>query len=366
MKSRFDLLLVALVCGLLVLSGCDNGTGTSGSGSGSGSSNSSDDGSSDSSNEANTDGLADLEGEVNIDGSSTVAPITMSAAESFAKRCPKVKVPVGISGTGGGFKRFTVGDTDISDASRPIKDKERAIAAENSIKFYEIPVAYDGLTIVVNKECDWTDQITVDQLKQIFHADSAAKKWSDVDSSWPDEEIKIFAPGTDSGTFDYFKEVIAKEGSIRGDMSVSEDDHVIVQGVSQNKTAIGFFGAAYYFENKAKLKALAVVNPESSEAVLPSDETIENGTYAPFSRPLFIYVNSESAKKAEVKVFIDHYLKNAAAIAKEVGYVGLPKDVYEQAATNLKQRKTGTHYLTKDGEKRHGALTEIFKPENLN
>ena len=316
--------------------------------------------------DAEAQGLRDLKGQVIIDGSSTVAPISMKAADWFAEKCPNVKVPVGISGTGGGFKRFTKNETDISDASRPIKKAEFEQCRKNDVSFIEIPVAYDGLTIIVSKENNWLDRITVDQLKQIFSQSTAAKKWSDVDSSWPNEEIKIFAPGTDSGTFDYFKEVvIGKEGSVRDDMSVSEDDNQIVQGVAQNRTSIGFFGAAYYFENTDKLKALKVVNPKTNKAVLPTAETIENGDYAPFSRPLFIYVNRKSYGRPEVKVFVEHYLENAPKMAEAVGYVPLPKKVYEIANLHIKRRMTGTHFLTSDGEKRAGSLEETYTTDNL-
>lgn len=355
MRSKLGFLGVIVLCGSFTLLGCNN-SGTDVSGTGSGSS------------AADVDNsLAELEGEVKIDGSSTVAPISMAAADAFRKKCPKVKVPVGISGTGGGFKRFTKGETAISDASRPIKDAEYAAAKENNVSFIELPVAYDGLTIIANKECDWVDEMTIDQLKQIFLEDSAAKKWSDVNSDWPEEDIMIFLPGTDSGTFDYFKEVIAGDDeSFRSDMSPSEDDHVIVKGVSENKYAFGFLGASYYFSNEDKLKALAVVDPKTEQAVLPTPETIEDGSYAPFSRPLFIYVNSEAAKRLEVRVFVEHYLNNGAELATQAKYVGLPQEIYDHAMKNFKTKATGTHYWDADGNKRSGALTEIFKSENLN
>ena len=248
-----------------------------------------------------------LEGTVEIDGSSTVAPISIKAADMFGDVSPKVKVPVGVSGTGGGFKRFTIGETDISDASRPIKAKEFKKCVENGIEFVELPVAYDGLTIVVSKENTWVDQLTVDQLKMIFRDDIKARNWSDVKAGWPSEEIKIFSPGTDSGTFDYFKEVMVgkEKASIRDDMSVSEDDNILVNGVANTKTAIGFFGAAYYFENADKLKAVKIVN-KAGKAVGPSPEAIESGSYNPFSRPLFIYVNAKSVKRPEVRAFVQY------------------------------------------------------------
>lgn len=309
----------------------------------------------------------ELQGKVEIDGSSTVFPISEAAANLFSKRFPNVNVTVGVSGTGGGFKRFTKGETDISDASRPIKGEEFEAANEAGVSFVEVPVAYDGLTIVVHKDNDWVDQLTVDEIKKIFTADSAAKSWSAVRDGWPDKEIKIFAPGTDSGTFDYFMEVVAgKKGSLRADMSTSEDDNVLVTGVSGSPAAIGFFGVAYYEENKSKLKAVPVVNPELGSPVSPTSETIESGEYAPFSRPLFIYVNTKSLGRPEVKRFVSFYIENAPAMAAETGYVALPTSIYDNAMKNARSRKAGTHYLSADGEKREGPVTEVFQAANLN
>lgn len=308
----------------------------------------------------------DLQGTVEIDGSSTVAPISVEAADMFSEVCPKVKVPVGISGTGGGFKRFTKGETDISDASRPIKKKEFDQCKTNGIQFIELPVAYDGLTIIVSKENDFVKQLTVDQLKKIFRDDMKVSKWSEIQEGWPDTEIGIFAPGTDSGTFDYFKEVMVgkEEAAIRSDMSVSEDDNIIVTGVSESKSAIGFLGAAYYFENMDKLRAVAIVNSKG-DAVLPSAESIESGEYAPFSRPLFIYINAKSANRPEVKTFVNHYLENAADIAEDVGYVGLPEEMYDRAQAHFDRRITGTHFLSSDGEKRSGSVVDLYTADSV-
>jgi phosphate transport system substrate-binding protein len=305
--------------------------------------------------------LKKLSGNIKIDGSSTVYPITEAVAEEFKKAAPNVNVTVGISGTGGGFKRFVVGETDISDASRPIKKEENDKAVENKIEYIEVPVAYDGLTIVVNNKNTWVDKLTVDEIKKIFADGAFAKTWKDVRPTWPDRPIKIFAPGTDSGTFDYFKEVVAGEkGAIRGDMSVSEDDNVLVRGVEGTEDAIGFFGCAYYFENEGKLKAVPVVNPKG-EAVLPSPESVEGGTYAPFSRPLFIYVNKKSAAKPEVKAFVEFYLSHGPALVGEVGYVSLPTAIYSRVEKNFAAGKTGTFFLNEKGEKVHGPLTEVYK-----
>jgi phosphate transport system substrate-binding protein len=296
-----------------------------------------------------------LRGAVSIDGSSTVYPITEAVAEEFRKVEPNVRVTVGISGTGGGFKRFAGNETDISDASRPIKEKELAECEKNKVEFIEVPVAYDGLTIVVNKANDWVTDMSVADLKKIFLAGQAVKSWKDVNPKYPDTPIKIYAPGTDSGTFDYFKEVVASKGdSIRGDMSVSEDDNVLVRGVSGEKGAIGFFGCAYYFENRDKVRAVSV------NGVMPTSQTIEEGTYSPFSRPLFIYVKTSSLRRPEVKAFVDFYMDKGPALAEEVGYVKLPSPIYDRAKANIKSRKTGTQYL-KDGKAVHGPLTEVYQ-----
>ena len=305
-----------------------------------------------------------------IDGSSTVYPISEAMASKFGKTQDNVKVQVGQSGTGGGFKRFVRGETDISDASRPIKPDEFAKCKENKVSFIEIPVAYDGLTIVVHKDNDWVESLTIDQLKSIFLSDEAAKTWNKVKGAgdnWPEEEIKLFIPGTDSGTFDYFKEVLVgtTDKKIRPDVTPSENDNILVRGVAAEKYAIGFFGAAYYFENKDKLKAVKIVNPESDTPVGPEPAKIESGEYAPFSRPLFIYVKEDSLKQPHIKAFVEFYLKNAAEVAKEVGYVPLPKAMYAAATKHYSDRLTGTHYVTDKNEKRSGALTEVYKAENL-
>lgn len=308
--------------------------------------------------------LADskLKGKVAIDGSSTVYPITEAVAEEFGKKFTRVRVTVGISGTGGGFKRFVKGETDISDASRPIKAKEDKAAKEAGINYIEIPVAYDGLSIVVNKSNTWAKDITVDELKKMFldaNKDSV-KTWKDIRSSWPATPIKMFIPGTDSGTFDYFKEVIAgKTGSIRSDVSVSEDDNVLVRGIAGNEGAIGFFGCAYYFANKDKIRAVAIDGGKG--AILPSPETIENGTYAPFSRPLFIYVNAAKVNEKPVDEFVKFYFEKGPELAEEVGYVRLPSKIYDIAKMKYAKRITGTHFTDEKGEAKHGPLPSIYK-----
>lgn len=351
--------LVALVClTMLVATGCDSqSTTTTDPGPGTDST----------SGEGGSGEVSDLSGTINIDGSSTVYPISLQMAEEFGKDYPNVEVTVGLSGTGGGFKKFMAGSTDISDASRPVKGSEIDLGKENSIEFIEVPVAYDGLSIVVNPANDFVSQLTVEQLQKIFLGDNAAKTWQDVDPSWPAEEIKLFIPGTDSGTFDYFKEVVAgKEGTIRGDEAVStdENDNNLVAGVEKNEFALGFFGAAYYFSNKERVKAVPVVNPEGT-AVAPTPESIEDGSYAPFGRPLFIYVSKAAAEKIEVGAFVDFYLENVSRVAAEVGYVALPAEVYTEARKRLDDEATGTHFLDAEGNKREGSLPEIYVEANL-
>lgn len=278
-----------------------------------------------------------LQGEVAIDGSSTVGPIMEAVSEEFSKEYPDVKAPVGISGSGGGFKRFVVGETDISNASRPIKDEEAAQAKENGIEYTEFKVAFDGLSVVVNKDNDWVDQLTIEDLKTMWTGE--AKKWSDINPEWPNEPIKYFSPGTDSGTYDYFNEVVLEEEPMVKDATLSEDDNVLVKGVANDKNAIGFFGYAYYLENKDTLKVVPIVN-SNGEAVEPTNETIENGTYEPLSRPLFVYVNNASVKeKEQVYEYVKFALENAGDLAEEVGYVRLPQEEYDKALETLESLK---------------------------
>ncbi|MFG0294015.1 MAG: PstS family phosphate ABC transporter substrate-binding protein [Phycisphaerales bacterium JB050] len=304
---------------------------------------------------------APVTGQVNIAGSSTVAPITIAVAEAFREMNPDLQIQNAITGTGGGFKRFTVGETDISNASRPIKWSEVKIARENGVEFIELPVAYDGLTFVVNKDNYWCEQLTVEDLKKLFLEGSEIKTWNDLNSNWPRREIKMFIPGTDSGTFDYFKEVVVGDSTVRSDVTVSEDDNILVNGVANEAGAIGFFGCAYYYENENKLKAVKIVNPDSGEAVAPTPEAIESGSYAPFSRPLFVYVNTKSAQRPEIRAFVQYYLENAGKFASEVGYVGLPQSVYFRAARNFRQGKTGTQFHDADGNAVKGSVTKVYR-----
>lgn len=285
---------------------------------------------------------------VKIDGSSTVYPITEAVAEEFQKaKKGAIKVTVGISGTGGGFKKFCRGETDISNASRPILKKEMDVCKEAGIEYIEIPVAYDGLAVMVNPKNTWATSMTVADLKKMWEPEAAGKitKWNQVRAEWPDAPLKLYGPGVDSGTFDYFTEaIVGKAKSSRGDFTSSEDDNVLVQGIAGDKNALGFFGLAYYEENKDKLKLVTIVNPKTGNEVLPSEKTVMDGTYQPLSRPIFIYVNKKAAEKPEVKEFVEYYLKNAAKLVKQVKYVPLPAKAYKLAEERFEKRKTGTMF----------------------
>lgn len=271
-----------------------------------------------------------LSGEVQIDGSSTVYPIQEAVAEEYRSVQDDVRVTVGVSGTGGGFKRFTVGETDISNASRHIKDEEAAIAKENGIEYVELPIAFDGLSVVVSKDNDFVEDLTVEELTKIWTGE--VTKWNQVRAEYPDAEIKLFGPGTDSGTFDYWNEVIiGKEKTITSNFVASEDDNVLVKGISEDKYALGYFGYAYYAENKDKLNLVAIAKEAGEEAVLPTEETINNGTYAPLSRPIFIYVNTKSfLEKPQVADYLYFLLEHVGDLALEVGYINLPQATYDE------------------------------------
>jgi len=285
---------------------------------------------------------------VKVDGSSTVYPITEAVAEEFQKAKKNlIKVTVGISGTGGGFKKFCRGETDISDASRPISAKEMTACAEAGIKYVELPVAFDALTVVINPKNAWIKELKVEELKKMWEPVAQGKitRWNQVNPAWPNAPIKLFGPGADSGTFDYFTEaVVGKSKSSRGDFTASEDDNVLVQGVSRDVNAIGYFGLAYYVENKDKLKAVPILNKGATKSVSPSLETVMDGTYQPLARPIFIYVSDKGMQRAEVKEFVEYYLKNAPKLVKEVGYVPLAKEHYEQALRNFSSKKLGTGF----------------------
>jgi phosphate transport system substrate-binding protein len=308
---------------------------------------------------------SDLAGRIEADGSSTVCLISESTAVAFKKSHPKVQTQVGKTGTGGGFKRFVKGETDISDASRPMTGDEFKECQTNKVSFRELPVAYDGLSFVVNPKNTFVESLTIKDLEKVFLSDSPASTWKEVNDAWPDEPIKIHAPGKNSGTFDYFMEVMGKKRQIRTDIGTSEEDNVLVNAVKSDPNAIAFFGCAYYFSNKDSLRVVPIIDPSTKKAVEPTLATIESGEYAPFSRPLFIYVNGDSLKQPQVEAFVEFYLDNASATAKKVGYVPLPDKLYGIAKQHFEQRALGTCYLTESGEKRHGRLDEVFKKDNL-
>jgi phosphate transport system substrate-binding protein len=283
-----------------------------------------------------------------VDGSSTVYPITEAVAEQFQKSNPKVKVTVGISGTGGGFKKFCSGETDISDASRPIKPSEVELCQKNGVEYVELPVAYDGLAVVVNPNNNWADYMTAAELKKIWEPEAQGKitRWNQVRPQWPNKELHLFGAGVDSGTYDYFTEAIVhKEHSSRGDFTSSEDDNVLVQGIATDEAALGFFGLAYYEENKNRLKLVAIDDEKADNGegpILPSLDTVMKGTYQPLSRPLFIYVRKQALDRPEVAAFVQFYLHHGAELTREVGYIPLPGRAYQLAQGRVDRRQTGS------------------------
>lgn len=289
---------------------------------------------------------------IKIDGSSTVFPITEAMAEEFqTAQKGKVRVTVGISGTGGGFKKFCRAETDIQNASRPIQMSEMEDCKKNGIKYFELPVAYDAMVIVVNPKNDWLKEITIEELKKMWEPAAQGKvlKWNDVNPKWPNQPLKLFGAGSDSGTFDYFTEaIVGKAKSSRGDYTASEDDNTLVQGVANDKNSLGYFGLGYYEENKAKLKAVAIVggekSPKKNLGILPSKSTVEDGSYYPLSRPIFIYVSESASKKSEVMDFAKFYLANSQKLVPQVKYIALPKKAYELATEHLAKGKLGTKF----------------------
>jgi phosphate transport system substrate-binding protein len=276
-----------------------------------------------------------LSGRIKADGSSTVAPLVSLAAERFRKQEPGVKVTVGVSGTGGGFERFCAGETDLSNASRPIKDEEKDACAKKGIRFRELQVANDGLTVVVNPDNDWAECLTVDQLKEIWAPGSKVKAWRDVDDSFPDEKLALFGPGTDSGTFDYFTDaIVGEEGASRSDYSATEDDNVIVNGVSASEGGLGYLGLSYFEQNEGKLKAVQIDGGDG--CVEPSVETVQDGSYKPLSRPLFVYARVDSLEeKLQVSTFLEFLLDNQASLAEGALFVPLTDEQVGRSRTVL-------------------------------
>lgn len=281
---------------------------------------------------------------VKIDGSSTVYPITEAVAEDFqVSKKGSIRVTVGISGTGGGFKKFCRAEIDIVNASRPIQHSEMENCRAAGVQYIEMPIAFDALTVAVNPKNTWSRTMTVEELKKIWEPAAQGKiiKWNQVNPAWPDERIKLFGAGADSGTFEYFTEaIVGKAKSSRGDFTASEDDNVLVQGIATDTYSLGFFGFAYYIENQKKVNAVAIDN--GNGGIIPSAETVENGNYEPLSRPIFIYVNAKAADKPEVSEFVNFYMKNAPALVKEVKYFPLPNEAYQFNLNHLNERKVGT------------------------
>jgi len=283
---------------------------------------------------AGTEESVELSGTIIMDGSSTVYPISEAVAEEFRMINPDVKVTIGSSGSGAGFKKFGRGESDIANASRAIKDEEKTACTENSIEFLELRIALDGIAIVVNKENTWMSTITTEELKKLWEPNSTIKKWSDLRPEWPAEEIHLYGPNTAHGTYDFFtEEIVGEAGASRPDYNAVSDYNVAVQGISTDKNALGYFGLSYYNENKDKLKLIGV--DSGTGAILPSLETVGNGTYSPLARPLFIYVNKKALDRAEVLAFVKFYIENAAVLSEEVGYIALTQAEYDEAMSQL-------------------------------
>lgn len=279
--------------------------------------------------------IGSLEGHIIVDGSSTVFPIMEAVTEEYTMYQPSVRVSVGVSGTGGGFERFVSGETDMNNASRAIEESEILSLEEAGIDYTELEIAYDGLSIAVNPDNDWVDYLTIDELKNMWVEDGTVKKWSDIRPEWPDEEIKFYSPGADSGTFDYFDEVILEGEQIVKKATLSEDDNVLVTGVNGDKNAIGYFGFAYYMENRDKLKIVPIDG--GNGPVEPTKETIINGTYTPLSRSLYVYINNNSIQREEVYDYLKFMLHVVGDLAEEVGYVGLPEEKYAEQLETIKK-----------------------------
>lgn len=302
---------------------------------------------------------------VKIDGSSTVFPITEAVAEDFQRSTKgKVKVTVGISGTGGGFKKFCRGETDISDASRPILKSEMEACKAAGVQYYELPIAYDALTVVVNPQNEWIKMLTPADLRKMWEptAQNKVKTWKQVNPAWPDQPLKLFGPGADSGTFDYFTEAVnGKAKASRGDYTASEDDNVLVQGVARDVNALGYFGYAYYVENKDKLKAVPISAAAGQPGVEPSMDSVITGKYQPLSRPIFIYINAKSYERPEVQQFVEYYMKHSDALVREVKYVPLPANAYTHNMEMLAKKQLGTKF---GGEAQVGlTIEELMKKE---
>lgn len=337
------LISVVLLAGALALVGCNNASNSSA-------------GTADAGGNTATEGGAKLSGTIVVDGSSTVYVVTEKVADGFMTKNPDVSIEIGISGTGGGFKKFGAGETDISNASRPIAADEIEGAKKNNVEFFEVPVAYDGLTVVVNKENTWVDSLTVEELKKIWEPTSKVKTWADVRAGWPATPIKLYGPGTDSGTFDFFTKVImGEEGAARPDFTPSEDDNVLVTGVAGDKGALGYFGYAYYLENQDKLRAVPI--DAGNGPVAPTADTILSQEYKPLSRPEFIYVKSTAMERPEVKAFVEFYLSpDGQKLIQESGYVPFKPEVYTAILARVNEGTKGSVFSGNIGKPVHEIL----------
>lgn len=287
------------------------------------------------------------------DGSSTVFLISEAVAEEFQKVTPDIRLTVGVSGTGGGFKKFCSGETDFQNASRPIKPSEIELCKKSGVEFVELPIAFDGIAVVVHPNNTFVDHLTRDELKKMWEpeAQGQVKTWSQIRAGWPDSPLKLFGAGVDSGTYDYFTEaIVGKAHASRGDYTSSEDDNVIVRGVSADPLALGYFGFAYFEENQKVLKAVPIVGAEGKSPVAPSVESIGDGSYFPLSRPLFFYVSVKSLERPEVKAFVDFYIAQAAKLSREVGYIPLPAEAYPLAQARIDKKKTGSMFQAKGSQ----------------
>ncbi|MBD2257113.1 PstS family phosphate ABC transporter substrate-binding protein [Pseudanabaena sp. FACHB-2040] len=329
-RSAYSVALAALVAGLAACGGDSPTATTEGTDAG------------------GTDSPSGIAGDIQVDGSSTVFPISEAMAEEFMAANPETRVTVGVSGTGGGFEKFCTGETDISNASRPIKQEEIEACEQAGVEFVELPVAFDGITVVTNTGNDWVQCLTTEELNTIWapEAEGQVANWNQVRPDFPNQPLGLYGPGTDSGTFDYFTDAInGEEGASRGDYTASEDDNVVVQGVGSDDGGLGYFGYAYYEENEGQLKALEIEN-EAGECVAPSRETIADGTYAPLARPIFIYVNREAYEtKPQVQAFVDYQVDPAnEELVSEAGYIALPADISEKVVARVSNATTGSIY----------------------
>ncbi len=307
---------------------------------------------------------------IKVDGSSTVFPITEAVAEEF-QAANRIQVTVGISGTGGGFKKFCRGETDVQNASRPISKEEMANCKAAGVSYYELPIAFDAISVVVSPKNTWASDITIEELKTIWEKAAQGKitKWNQVRANWPNAPLNLFGAGADSGTFDYFTEAVnGKAKESRGDYTASEDDNTLVQGIARDPNALGYLPHSYFELNHDKLKALAIISndpkaPKKGKGIMPTNEAVADGSYFPLARPIFIYVSAKAAEKPEVKNFTEFYLKNASTLAKEVKYVALPSEVYSLGLKNFSSKKFGTAF---GGEPKIGTrLEDLLKSESL-